>query len=70
MKKAKKYFSGDLYEDGDYNWYTILDAIKKAQKDAYNQALSDARNHDKVDVYYDENVGYCISQQSILKLKK
>ena len=59
-----------MYEDGDYNWYTILDAIKKAQKDAYNQALEDACNHDKVDVYYDENVGYCSTRQSILKLKK
>ena len=51
-------------------WEACVNAIEQAQKEAYNEALEDAVNPHEVDVYYDENVGFCIVQQSILKLKK
>ena len=63
-----------IEEDADLdvksNYYYQHDDVIKAQKEAYNEALEDAVNPHEVDVYYDENVGFCIVQQSILKLKK
>ena len=76
MTKAEEIFNTKAYYNKWLKELTydekdlVLEMINEAQEDAYNQALEDSCNHDKVDVYYDENVGYCSTRQSILKLKK
>lgn len=65
MKTAEHYLM--RWRDCEFE---LDELIELAQKEAYNQALEDAVNPHEVDVYYDENVGFCIVQQSILKLKK
>lgn len=53
----------------------VLDTIKQAQKDAYNQALEDADNNAEVEIIDYEDVEnkfypiYGVSSRSILKLK-
>lgn len=68
MKEVKEYL--DKFRNSTVYEYSMSDMLKEAQKDAYNQAIDDAVDPFKTSNYYDENVGWCIRQVSILKLKK
>lgn len=74
MKTAEEILNEVLVDVEDrpvfFREQDVADLIGQAQKEAYNQALEDAINPHEVDMYYDENVGFCIVKQSILKLKK
>lgn len=49
---------------------SVLNAIERAQIDAYNQALERLCDGDAVQLEYDNNGSVFVDKQSILKLKK
>ena len=73
MKEAKEYLDGfvnDHYKENySQSYAALINIIRQAQKDAYNQAIDDAAECASVEYKKDYLTGE-IDKESILKLKK
>ena len=71
MKQAKAYINLSLNRNlSTANYVGVEEAIRQAQKDAYNQALEDLCEGDTVQLEYDQWGSVFVNKESILKLKK